>query len=167
MSTSKPKHIVVDDLMNEIVHVTNQIKGLNMILSEKKRTMAKYFSQSGKTRISNDEAIVFKQERTTIEYDVDAIIANVPKELHDQFIDKAYEISDFKALCRYLKRQNIDPKTIRPYISVKKSVNQAKLSKMYEQNKITLQDLEGCYEATTTESVALRMKNIDKSIDLT
>lgn len=161
------KHIVVDDLMDDIIHITNQIAGLNMLLKEKKKQMSTYFTKSGKRSLSNDEATVYRQERTNIEYDVDAICNTLPKDIYKQFIEYNYSIRDWNAFTAFVKKLGITAAKLRPFITVKRTVNQAKLSKLYERGIITLADLEGCYTATVTTSVSLRMKNIDKSIDLT
>lgn len=158
--------VSIDQTMQDIVFINNQLAGLKMLLDQKKAIMAKYFQKSGQKQVANDEATVYIQERTTIDYDVDAILAELPKELTSQFIDKTYAISDWDGLVRLFKKLGISPAQIRPFISVSKQVNQAKLSALYEKGVVSLADLDGMYEATSKQSIALRMKNTDQQIPI-
>lgn len=158
--------ISLDKTMQDIVSLNNQIAGLKMLLQHKKDQMAKYFSVTGNKSVANDECTVFVQERTKIEYDVDAILKSLGKEEAKRFVDWNYSVPDFKRFALFLKSKGIDPKDVRPFLFVTKEVNQEKLTKLYEQGEITLEDLEGCYTASVTKSVALRMKNIDREVKI-
>lgn len=158
--------ISLDKTMQDIVSLNNQIAGLKMLLQHKKDQMAKYFTVTGQKSIANEECTVFVQERTKIEYDVDAILKSLGKEEAKRFVDWHYTIPDFKRFALFLKSKGIEPKDVRPFLFVTKEVNQDKLTKLYEQGDITLEDLEGCYTASVTKSVALRMKNIDKEVPI-
>ena len=70
--------ISVDKIMDDIVHVQNQIDGLTMLLNQRKATMAQYFDKSGERSCSNDECTVYVQERTNINYDIQALKASLP-----------------------------------------------------------------------------------------
>lgn len=156
--------INMSQLMDEVVHINNQIQGLQLLLQNKKSIIAKYFQKTGNKNINGDEATAFQQERTKVEYDVPMILATLPKDLTSQFIDKSYSIYDWKAFVQFCKSKGINPKELKQFISVSSSVNQQKLNNLYERGKITLKDLEGCYEATVTKSVVIRFKNIEKEI---
>lgn len=156
----------LDQLMQDIIYISNQQTGLKMLLDQKKAIMAKYFQKSGERSIQNDEATVFVQDRTDIQYDIPAILSKLPKEITSQFIDRTYTVPDWDALVRFMKRHGISAQELRPFISVEKQVNQAKLSQMYDHGTIDISDLKGCYEATTRSSVCLRMKNVDREIPI-
>lgn len=159
--------ISLDKTMQDIVYLNNQIAGLKMLLQHKKDQMAKYFTVTGQKSVANDECTVFVQERTKIEYDVDAILETLGKDEAKRFVEWSYSIPDFKRFALFLKSKGITAKDVRPFLSVKKEVNQDKLTKLYEKGEITLEDLDGCYTASVTKSVALRMKNIDKEVPIT
>lgn len=159
--------ISLDKTMQDIVSLNNQIAGLKMLLQHKKDQMAKYFTVTGQKSVANDECTVFVQERTKIEYDVDAILETLGKDEAKRFVEWSYSIPDFKRFALFLKSKGLTAKDVRPFLSVKKEVNQDKLTKLYEKGEITLDDLDGCYTASVTKSVALRMKNIDKEVPIT
>lgn len=160
------KKISVDKTMQDIVYLKNQIDGLNMLLTQKKEIMAAYFEKSGNKSVSNDECIVFTTERCKVEYDVDAICNRLEKSVTEQFIDRTVEIQDMKGLGRVLKKAGLSFSDIRPFLFIDKKVNEAKLSKLYDREVISLDDLKGCYSSTVTKSIALRMKNTDSQINI-
>lgn len=156
--------ISIEKTMDDIVYIQNQINGLQMLLANKKNIMAKYFEKSGQRRVDNDECIVYVKDNTKIEYDVDAILENVDKELTDQFIEREYSVNDWGRLVKFLKQYNVKASGLRPFISVKKKVNETKLKKLYEIGKLDISDLSDCYEAKVTKSIVFKMKNIEREI---
>ena len=160
------KKISVDQTMQDIVYLKNQIDGLNMLLTQKKEIMAAYFEKSGNKSVSNDECTVFTTEKCKVDYDVDAICKRLEKSITEQFIDRTVEIKDMKGLGRVLKKAVLSFSDIRPFLFISKKVNESKLSKLYDKELISLEDLKGCYSSSVTKSVVLRMKNIDSQINI-
>ena len=158
--------ISVDQVMNDIVHVQNQINGLTMLLNQKKATMAKYFDKSGERSASNDECTVYVQERTNIDYDIDALKQTLPRDQYDSFVVTEHSIDDWKGFCRLLKKHGLTSQEVRPFISIVRKVDQQKLNQMYEHGAITIQDLHGCYTATVKKSIVLKLKNTEREIPI-
>lgn len=161
------KKVDIDQVMDDCVSIQNQIDGLNLLLIQKKQTLAQYFEHSGKKQLSNDDCVVFISERTNVEYDIDKLLEKLDKELTDQFISKEFTISDWSRFVAFMKSKNISGKELKPYILTKRSIDKTKLSKLYDQKKLTIQDIEGCYEAKVTKSVVLRLKNAKQELNLT
>ena len=161
------KNVVsVDQVMDDIVHVQNQINGLTMLLNQKKATMAKYFDKSGERSASNDECTVYVQERTNIDYDIDALKQTLPRDQYDSFVVTERSIDDWKGFCRLLKKHGLTSQEVRPFISIARKVDQQKLNQMYEHGAITIQDLHGCYTATVKKSIVLKLKNTEREIPI-
>ena len=161
------KNVVsVDQVMDDIVHVQNQINGLTMLLNQKKATMAKYFDKSGERSASNDECTVYVQERTNIDYDIDALKQTLPRDQYDSFVVTEHSIDDWKGFCRLLKKHGLTSQEVRPFISIVRKVDQQKLNQMYEHGAITIQDLHGCYTATVKKSIVLKLKNTEREIPI-
>ena len=161
------KNVVsVDQVMDDIVHVQNQINGLTMLLNQKKATMAKYFDKSGERSASNNECTVYVQERTNIDYDIDALKQTLPRDQYDSFVVTEHSIDDWKGFCRLLKKHGLTAQEVRPFISIVRKVDQQKLNQMYEHGAITIQDLHGCYTATVKKSIVLKLKNTEREIPI-
>ncbi len=161
------KNVVsVDQVMDDIVHVQNQINGLTMLLNQKKATMAKYFDKSGERSASNNECTVYVQERTNIDYDIDALKQTLPRDQYDSFVVTEHSIDDWKGFCRLLKKHGLTAQEVRPFISITRKVDQQKLNQMYEHGAITIQDLHGCYTATVKKSIVLKLKNTEREIPI-
>ena len=158
--------ISVDQVMDDIVHVQNQINGLTMLLNQKKATMAKYFDKTGERSASNDDCTVYVQERTNIDYDIDALKQSLPRDQYDSFVVTEHSIDDWKGFCRLLKKHGLTSQEVRPFISIVRKVDQQKLNQMYEHGAITIQDLHGCYTATVKKSIVLKLKNTEREIPI-
>ena len=158
--------ISVDQVMDDIVHVQNQINGLTMLLNQKKATMARYFDKSGERSASNDDCTVYVQERTNIDYDIDALKQALPRDQYDSFVVTEHSIDDWKGFCRLLKKHGLTAQEVRPFISITRKVDQQKLNQMYEHGAITIQDLHGCYTATVKKSIVLKLKNTEREIPI-
>ena len=158
--------ISVDQVMDDIVHVQNQINGLTLLLNQKKATMARYFDKSGERSASNDDCTVYVQERTNIDYDIDALKQTLPREQYDSFVVTEHSIDDWKGFCRLLKKHGLTAQEVRPFISIVRKVDQQKLNQMYEHGAITIQDLHGCYTATVKKSIVLKLKNTEREIPI-
>ena len=158
--------VSVDQVMDDIVHVQNQINGLTMLLNQKKATMARYFDKSGERSASNDDCTVYVQERTNIDYDIDALKQTLPRDQYDSFVVTEHSIDDWKGFCRLLKKHGLTAQEVRPFISIVRKVDQQKLNQMYEHGAITIQDLHGCYTATVKKSIVLKLKNTEREIPI-
>ena len=158
--------ISVDQVMDDIVHVQNQINGLTMLLNQKKATMARYFDKSGERSASNDDCTVYVQERTNIDYDIDALKQTLPRDQYDSFVVTEHSIDDWKGFCHLLKKHGLTSQEVRPFISIVRKVDQQKLNQMYEHGAITIQDLQGCYTANVKKSIVLKLKNTEREIPI-
>ena len=161
-----PKKISVEQLMDDVLYISNQIKGLNMLLDQKKKLCKEYFKKTGHKSLSNDQLTIYTQERTKIDYDIEAIEETLPKEIYRQFIDKNIEVLNPKGLIALLKQYGVPAHQYRKCLVVTKSVNEDKLRHLYDSGAITVEDLEGCYDASTKLSVALKVKCTDAELKL-
>lgn len=159
--------IDLDKIMDDCVSIQNQLDGLSLLLIQKKQTLAKYFEQSGKRQLSNDDCTISVQERTTVDYDIETLSEKLPKNILPLVVEKHFEINDWDAFTKFLKRKGISGQEVRPYISITKNVNKDNLSKLYDQKKLSIKDIQGCYTAKVTKSVVLRLKDAKREINIT
>lgn len=165
----KVSKVNIQKVIDDIVHVTNQIAGLNMILNDRKNVMAIYFEKTGNRQRENDDCLVYVQERTNIEYDVDMLKEVLPKEVYKDVVDMSATISDWRRFVKLLNKMNLSKdqmRDIRSLVNVEKKVNQQKLSKYYETGEVSISSLKGCYNASVKKSVAVRMKSSSPEIPI-
>lgn len=158
--------IDLNKLMEDIVSINNQVQGLNMLLANKKHILAKYFQKSGNRSIRSENVTCYQQDRTKITYDIPAIKRSLPKDKYKMFINEKHYVMDWEGFVRMCKSYGIKPAELRPFISVESEVDQEKLKKLYDKKVIGIEDLEGCYDATVTSSVALKFNNVDRTIPM-
>ena len=153
----------IDKVMDDCVSIKNQIDGLNLLLVQRKQTLAKYFESSGKKQLSNDDCVISVAEKAKIEYDVDALQEKLPQ----QIIEKHYEINDWPRFVKFMKSKGITGSELRPFVTIQKQIDEKAISRLYDAHKLTLTDMDGCYTAKVTKSVVLRLKNARQEINLT
>lgn len=145
----------INQILDDIVHLNNQLNGLELLIKSKKQKVREYFEDSGESTIKNPEVSAFVTTRTNITYDIQAIKEKLDKDLYKQFVDRTHSL-DLKAFKRICLVMNIDYKKFRKAIKVSETVNEEKLNKLYDIGEITLKDLDGCYDAKVSKSVSFR-----------
>lgn len=159
------KKVKIEQVMDEVISLNNQIRGLEMLLNQKKAMVGKYFEATGNRQLQNDEATVFLSERTNIKYDVQKVVKKLGKKAYT-FVDRTYTILDWKAFTHLCTSHGISQEELKQVVFVEKVVNQDKLSKLYEKGQVSLDELSGCYDATVNKSVVLKMKNVNREFTI-
>lgn len=144
------------DMLDDIVNIKKQIAQLETMLATKKKSLANYFESTGLTQESNGKATAYVQTKTTIDYDIAKLQQRLTKEQKNQVISKEYKINQPKEFLKLLSTYGLKDEAIK-FISVEKSVNKEALNTLYEHGDINLSDLDGCYTAKVTKTIAIRI----------
>lgn len=152
------KKISIDKLMQDVFYLNNQIKGLQFLMEQKKSIFKKYFQQTGHTSVANDDISIYTQERTKINYNVNKLKKEKP-EIAKKILTKKVEVTDGKKLLSLLKEYGVSKQEVKACLNVYAEVDEAKLTKLYENGTITVDDLSGYYDATSKLSIAVKVKN--------
>lgn len=150
--------ISIDNTIEDIENIQKQIIVLNELLTTKKQIMAKYFEKTGKNKISSNTSTIYVSERVSVKYDIKKIIKSIGKEMSKKFIDKSIIVDDSAGLSKSLKRKGIDLRELKEYIHIESSVDENKLSELYDKGELSLSALDDCYEATVKKSINLKFK---------
>ena len=98
--------------------------------------------------------------RTTINYDIPAICKKLPQKLYSRFIDDKISFNT-REFVQLLKKYNIEPKNFMKSNADKyervKSVDETKLSKLYETGEVDVEALQGLYKAKESKTVMIRL----------
>lgn len=159
--------INIDKLMDDCVSIQNQLNGLELLLTEKKQTLARYFEMSGKKQLSNDDCVISVAERANIEYDIEKLEQKLDPSITAKFISKEYKILHWKDFVDFMKYKGISGKELRKYFLVDKKIDSKKLTELYEKKVITINDISDCYTAKVSKSIVLRLKNAKREISIT
>ena len=155
MEKQKSTNSKVEKALSEIVYLRNQIEGLQLLLNGKKEVIKQYFEKSGTSNIKTNDVTAFVQTRTKVDYDINKIKQKLEKDLYKLFIKCQYTLR-YKEFIKVCRLNNIDAKLFRNAIIKTESVDEAKLEQLYEQNEISIKDLEGCYDAKVSKTVSFR-----------
>lgn len=152
----------ISQVMEEIASITNQISGLNMLLSDRKNIMQKYFEESGNRQRETEDCTVYVQDRTTVKYDIEKLSKVLPLDVYKAVVESSASITDLREFTKLLRSFGLDKEQmqeVRKLLEVEKKVNQDELSKLYDEGKLTVDSLSGCYEAAVKKSIVVRMKS--------
>ena len=153
---AKQKTATIDDLLQDCVSLNNQIAGLQLLLKQKKDKITEFMKASGETKLKSEGITCYVQERTKVNYNTKKMRDELPKEMLKQFIKRDAKIYDTKLFLKQLAASGIPSSTFKDSVEFNYVVDENALSKAYEKGTITLEDLEGYYEAETTKTVAFR-----------
>lgn len=159
------KKVSIDKLMQDVFYLNNQIKGLQMLLDQRKSVFKKYFQKTGHTSVSDDNVSVYTQERTKVEYNINKLKKEKP-EIAKKILTKKIEVIDAKGLIALLKKYGVSKQEMKACLKPYAEVDEAKLIKLYESGIITVDDLKGYYNATSKLSIAIKVKNADGELKM-
>lgn len=159
------KKVSIDKLMQDVFYLNNQIKGLQMLLEQRKSMFKKYFQKTGHTSVSDDNVSIYTQERTKIEYDISKLKKEKP-EIAKKILSRKVEITDDKRLLALLKKYGASKQEVKACLNVFAEVDENKLNKLYENGAITVDDLSGYYTAISKLSIAVKVKNADGELKM-
>lgn len=82
---------------------------------------------------------------------IDVLKQKLPKCVLKHVISKTYTVNDWDGFKDYMKALGADPKVLISYFDVKEEVDEQALNEAEEQEAITAEDVEGCYEIKENE----------------
>ena len=124
------KKVSIDKLMQDVFYLNNQIKGLQMLLDQRKSVFKKYFQKTGHTSVSDDNVSVYTQERTKVEYDINKLKKEKP-EIAKKILTKKIEVTDANGLIALLKKYGVSKQEMKACLKPYAEVDEAKLTKLY------------------------------------
>ena len=153
---AKQKQVSIDDLLQDCVSLNNQIAGLQLLLKQKKDKITEFMKASGDRQLKSEGVTCYVQERTKITYNVKKMKDELPKELYKQFLRRDAKIYDPQQFIKDIGAAGIPASAFKHSVDFNYIVDEQALSKAYDKGNVTLQDLEGYYDAETTKTVAFR-----------
>lgn len=91
---------------------------------------------------------------------IDVLKQKLPKCVLKYVIRKTYTVNDWDGFKDYMKALGADPKVLISYFDVKEEVDEQALDEAQEQEAITAEDVEGCYEIKENEGY-VRITELD------
>ena len=89
---------------------------------------------------------VTRIQRASVNFKIDKLERVLPKDVAKKVIVKRYEVKDVQGLISYLKKCNVDPQVFKGFLNIIKHVDEKEIDKLEELGKISIKQIEGCYE---------------------
>lgn len=154
----------IKKVVEETATIKNKIETLEDLLSKRKKILLAYMEKTGETCKGNGISC-FIQERVKIEYNKEELKNKLDKELYNEIIQKEYSIEDFDEFKKILKDNNISLKKFKGIIRKEEKIDEQKISNLFEEGELTLDDISGCYNVTGKKSVIIKnIKNRKEEI---
>lgn len=151
--------------MRETRALAKQIELLQSKLDNNKKLIQEYFDKKRINAIQvNAEAentgsgkvlVAMKRERANIEYNIAKLKERLPSHILQKALIKNYIITDIDRLKAMLKACGASAKEFKECIRVEEKANKKQLSQLYSMGDITLEDLQGCYEAEVIKYITI------------
>lgn len=103
-----------------------------------------YGSELGIGKPDNIKCSVIRQK--SVVWDIMKLQKNFPKEVRDRMIDRKVTVNDWDGFSKYLARLGANPKLVKSFLDVEKSVNAEGMDELFREGKISWDGLEGCFE---------------------
>lgn len=134
-----------------------EIAELTQEYEDNRSLLARYFDKTGKKSFTiddNDEEFrVKKVETLYIKYDVEKLKERMDPDLFAEITTKTYIVDNMTMLKTFFKNQNIPAKTFKRWFRVDTQVDSKAINELFNLGSLSLEDLEGCYEATLKKRV--------------
>lgn len=158
-SEEKAKKTVLD-----IYDLEVQIGNLLLQVDEKKASLDKYFDETktksltAETQSSHGTLVKVcakKQERATVQYDVDKLKKVLDNELFLEITKRTYTIKDIDKMVAMLKAAGVKPSEFKSLINVDIKPQNDKIKFLYDNKEITMDQLKGCFTVKISNSIRI------------
>ncbi len=109
------------------------------------------FTANSGSSIGRVPLVVRKIQRVDVVFDPDKLEKAIGKDIAKGVISKQYEVSDIQGLLDYVRDLGADPKKIKGFLNVHKTVDNKKLDDVEKLGLITRKQLNGCYTVNKKE----------------
>ena len=152
------KYLDVDDEKHEIDDKYYKIRAL-ILESMKDLEIDSYDLVSNDNNPIDENVHISISKRNKINFDISKIKEKLSKKLCNEFIDKTYEITNYKDFVKIMKKHNVSLDEIKSMINVNEEVNVRKLQNCYDIGSIDINEIKDCYTINVTESLYVKRKS--------
>lgn len=123
--------------------------------NKRRDILIKAFDNSASNSISSDNHSAVCRKTLIITYDIEKLERKLSKILRKEVINKEVVVVDYAGLTSLLREAGIKPKQFKDLIEVRKTVNNEAIKKLFDTEQLTLDDIDGCYNAQIRKSITI------------
>jgi hypothetical protein len=144
-------------LINEMFTLKKQRESIDAKYQARRLELLRVFDKSPLKKLSSGLHTAICKKSLVMDYDVEKMDKNnkLPQDLKAKIINKEILIENYPAIVQLLKDAGVSPADFKKYISVRKTVNKDVVKQLFEQELISLDDIQGCYTADMKRSIEI------------
>jgi len=144
---------------NKIIDEMHELKvkkeNIEAEYDKRRDILIKAFDNSASNSMATDSHTATCRKSLIIAYDIEKLEKKLPKELGKQIIDKEVVVVNYAGLTSLLREAGIKPKQFKDLIEVRKAVNNDAIKQLFDTNQLSLEDIDGCYNAQIRKSITI------------
>lgn len=123
--------------------------------NKRRDILIKAFDNSASNSMATDSHSATCRKTLIIAYDIEKLEKKLSKILRKEVINKEVVVVDYESLTSLLREAGIKPKQFKDLIEVRKTVNNEAIKKLFDTEQLTLDDIDGCYNAQIRKSITI------------
>ena len=123
--------------------------------SKRRDILIKAFDNSASNSMATDSHAATCRKTLIIAYDIEKLEKKLSKELGKQILDKEVVVINYEGLTSLLREAGIKPRQFKDLIEVRKTVNNDAIKQLFDTNQLSLEDIDGCYNAQIRKSITI------------
>ena len=123
--------------------------------NKRRDILIKAFDNSASNSIATDSHSAVCRKTLIIAYDIEKLEQKLSKILRKEVINKEVVVVDYEGLTSLLREAGIKPKQFKDLIEVRKAVNNDAIKQLFDTNQLSLEDIDGCYNAQIRKSITI------------
>lgn len=164
MSVDKQKRIVQDYVAAQ-KHFDEEKKKFESVRKKFYSSCEDYYENNGKQKTYDFDGIVLTRvQNVSIKFDVDALEKVLSRSQRSSVIKRECSVNDIDGFIAYMKSIGADPKVVKSFIHVSKTVDEKELDQLVSVGEIDEDAVDGCYTVIKRDPY-FKVREKDKSKD--
>lgn len=149
----------LNDIVEQTFYYEQRAFELDQKIKSNKKQISKIMGSRKRINSKIDSNLSFevnKKTKSSIEFNVMQLAQNLDKKLYKEATTREYLVKDLPLLVKMLKKHDVSPKEFKKHIKTVDEVDKEALDYLLEKEKVGLEDLHGCYEASFEEEIHIK-----------
>lgn len=149
----------LNDIVEQTFYYQQEEYKLRKKIEANKKVISKAMGSRKRINSRIDSELSFevnKKIKTDIDFNATQLSQKLDKKLYKEATHREYQVVELAPLVKLLKSYGVPPKEFKKHIKTVDEVDKEALDHLLKEEKIGLEDLHGCYEASFEEEIYIK-----------